>query len=62
LAGNCVTYDENDEIRGVRYMQLTAVNARAIQQLNEIMQDKPAEQQREIDELKAEIRDLSHKQ
>jgi Chaperone of endosialidase len=46
-----VTYDENGKINGVRYMQLTAVNAKAIQEL-----------QAEIDDLKRTIEELKHQQ
>jgi len=44
-----VTYDDKGEINGVRYMQLTAVNARAIQEM-----------QAEIDDLKRTIKELKH--
>jgi hypothetical protein len=46
-----VTYDEDDEGSGVRYMQLTAVNTKAIQEL-----------QGEIDELKRAIEQLTRQQ
>jgi hypothetical protein len=44
-----VTYNEDDEVSGVRYMQLTAVNTKAIQEL-----------QSEINELKRAIEQLTH--
>lgn len=46
-----VTYDDQGRINGVRYMQLTAVNAKAIQEM-----------QTEIDELKRTIEELKHQQ
>ena len=51
-----VTYDDHGEVIGVRYMQLAAVNARAIQQLDAVME----EQQQEIDNLKRIINALTH--
>jgi hypothetical protein len=46
-----VTYDEKGEVNGVRYAQLTAVNAKAIQEL-----------QAEINELHRTIEELKHQQ
>jgi hypothetical protein len=51
-----VTYDEDGRINGVRYMQLAAVNSKAIQELHALM----AEQQEEINELKSVIVTLAH--
>jgi hypothetical protein len=51
-----VTYDEDEELLGVRYMQLTAVNVSAIQELNGIIE----KQQQEIDELRQTIEGLKH--
>ncbi len=56
-----VTYDQDGEINGVRYMQLTAVNAKAIQELYAIITEQKnlaASQQEEIDELKRQIQRL----
>jgi hypothetical protein len=50
-----VTYDEKGTINGVRYMQLTAVNTRAIQEMHQ-------EMQAEIDDLKRTIEELKHQQ
>lgn len=50
-----ITYDENNEISGVRYAQLAAVQVKAIQQLNE----KITAQQMEIDELRVLIKQLA---
>jgi hypothetical protein len=58
-----VTYNADGEIEGVRYMQLTAVNARAIQELNELVTDQQTvieHQQAEIDELRQMIGRLGH--
>ena len=51
------TYDENGEINGVRYMQLTAVSAKAIQELHALV----VKQQTEIEELKRMVEQLARK-
>jgi hypothetical protein len=62
-----VTHDKDDEVSGVRYMQLTAVNTKAIQELNSTeindvkeLQSKIDKEQLEIDELKRTIQRLTH--
>jgi hypothetical protein len=50
-----VTYDDKDQINGVRYMQLTAVDAKAIQELNATV----VKQQEQIDKLLREIEQLT---
>jgi Chaperone of endosialidase len=50
-----VTYNKDGVIEGVRYMQLTAVNAKAIQELYAIIE----RQQNEIDELKGAVKQLT---
>ncbi|MFY9287998.1 MAG: tail fiber domain-containing protein [Alphaproteobacteria bacterium] len=50
-----VTYDQSGKIDGVRYMQLAAVQAKAIQELNE----KIVKQQAELDELKRAIKQFT---
>lgn len=58
-----VTYDDKGEINGVRYMQLTAVEAKAIQELHfgelsdvRALQEEVTEQQGQIDKQQAEIK------
>ncbi len=51
-----VTYDEKGRIEGVRYMQLTAVEAKAIQELHSMVE----KQQNEIEDLKQMIEQLKH--
>jgi len=55
-----VTYDEDDEVSGVRYMQLTAVNTKAIQELHGEEVKDVAELQGEISDLKLMIERLIH--
>lgn len=57
-----VTYDDKGDVEGVRYMQLTAVNAKAIQELHGIIAGQQAaitKQQDEIDELKQTVARLA---
>jgi hypothetical protein len=51
-----VTYDDKGTINGVRYMQLTAVNTKAIQELNAVVMKHQAE----IDKAANEIEPLIH--
>jgi hypothetical protein len=51
-----VTYDDKGTINGVRYMQLTTVNTRAIQELNAVVMNHQAE----IDKAANEIEPLIH--
>lgn len=53
-----VTYNKGGEIEGVRYAQLTAVNAKAIQELYAIIEH----QQGEIDELKKMVEQRAHRE
>jgi hypothetical protein len=53
-----VTYNKDGEIEGVRYPQLTAVNAKAIQELYAIIE----QQQGEIDELKKIVEQRAHRE
>ena len=46
-----VTYDQDGKIEGVRYMQLTAVTAKAIQELHATVET----QQRQIDSLQKQV-------
>ena len=62
-----VTYDNDDEVSGVRYMQLTAVNTKAIQELHSTeitdvreLRTKIDREQAEIDELKRTIQQLTN--
>ena len=55
-----VIFDEDDEINGVRYMQLTAVNTKAIQELHGKEVKDVTQLQDEIDELRQTIEQLKH--
>ncbi len=55
-----VTYDEDDEVSGMRYMQLTAVNTKAIQELHGKELEDVKELHEEIDRLKRTIEQLTH--
>ena len=55
-----VTYDEDDEVSGVKYMQLTAVNTKGIQELHAKEVDDVKELHAEIDTLKRTIEQLVH--
>ncbi|MER2519860.1 MAG: tail fiber domain-containing protein, partial [Bdellovibrionales bacterium] len=53
------TYDEKGEISGVRYPQLIAVLAKAIQELKALFDGKAKEQDARVDKLENMVRELS---